>query len=1269
MKASQAKKIPVYSSPLPFSNSRIKSFAAPGDTIKKIVDDLIPLRLAGAVGAIVMINGQIVPMNHWASVRPKLGTTININVIPMGGGGKKNPLSTILTIAVLIAAPYAGAALAGAMGITSTVGIAMVTAGVAAIGNLAVSALAPPPKPSNSGNFNGNAAESPTQFIEGARNDIAPYGVVPVYLGTNRVFPFQAAKGYTETKDNDQYVRQLVTWGYGKGVLTNIQIGDTPIEQFSDVELEHKLNGDLNTTTAIYPNDVNQTDYNVLLSSEDGYTVRATDINVNEAIIDFTFPQGLAFFNKEGKRVSANVELEMQYAPTGTPEDSPLWSPGASNYKDFAGANVAIPEASMLGIGRRYYGYRRDIIYIDKYSGAIGLLKGAAISTTANAAKSEILPGNGIRLATVVVWTRMEQVGSVNTKKTDVVSFSDDRDPALVGNLVKLSTDFKPTLGGLNVNVTAGSIKINDLNITESQTEALRRSVRVVFPTPGQYDIRSRRITADNSSDQFVGDVYLTAIRTIKNAPPVKLAGISGTAILMRATDQLNGAVDQLNGIWSILIPDYDPINGTWEERVTSNPASIYRWVLQGEANAKPLPDSRLDLAAIEDWWIHCSDQGYTYNRGIDFESSLEDTLADVASAGAASPAVVDGKRSIAIDRIKSDIVQIITPRNSSNYSAELIYKDVPHALRVQFRNKDKGFQQDERIVYRDGYNEDGSNGLIAATDFEVLELQYCTDTNLAYKTAKRHFAAIILRPESHSVNMDFENLIAIRGDRVKLAHDVPIVGVGDGRIKSFTSSDTGLITGITIDDIVSIPDSNTMFYTRIRLSDGTQLYKQVNTSIGEMQSFTFVQPFPHPLDSDDNELEIVGDLAYVIEAGGELDVIITKIEPQEDFAAKITAIDYAPEIFTAESSPIPEWQSRITEPLEFRRPLSPELIEIQSNEDVMLQNSDGSFTPRAIITLKNNNESDIQTSVKVRVSGTDTFNNANILELSPERIILTGLDDNVRYDIHIRYYRKNGVLQSAPLELNGYLFIGASGKPATPQNFKITVTGENALFKWDNNTEVDLFGYIMEYSAQFSGVTWATAQVIEGTPLDPIRENRITLPFLAGTYLLKAVDRQGNVSDTAAMIITYDPGNLLNAIATITEDPDFDGVKDNAVISGGGVVIADTDIPEAYYYFDNDLDLDGVFDSFVSAAINANGVFINDFFDLSDVFSSGDITGGSVNNIFDQDNFFEMGDVFGIGTDAWEIELQYRITQEDPVLDNWTDWDIFNAGYGRDNT
>lgn len=1238
----------IYASPLPFSNKQVKAVAIVGSTVQEIVDLVCPPRLVGHVDVIVQINGHIVPQNRWASVRPKENTVTNVRIIPQGGGGgKKNPLVTILSIAVMIAAPQIGASLAASISAASNITLAtsltlgrIITGVVGIVGSMLVNALAPPPKPSNAG-LTSNPEESPTQFIEGAQNSLNPFGVVPICLGTNRMVPPQAARGFTETENDDQYARQLFCWGYGDTLLlTDIKIGETDISQFTDIQMEHRLSGDLHLSTGLFPNDPFQENFNVLLRQTDGYTTRTTQNDIDEAIIDVTFPQGLTRYSELGNRNVWEVELDIEYAPSGVSPQ--VWSSGAS-YKSCAGATIAVTAASMVESyitisGTQYYvGYRKDLVVVDFYTGAISIIHGTGVTNNSAAAQAPSLPQHKIRLSTILVLTKKTKSAS-SSAVTTIESYTDDRDPSLFGGTFEDSGDFLVSTSGTNILVDVGAIS-NELTISSAQSEALRRSIRIVFPESGTYDIRIRRVTTDSVSttgNQIFDEVYLTAIKSITHQAPVNLEGVNGTAIRIKGTDQLNGAIDQLNALVSNVILDYDTVGG-WTPRATSNPASIYRYVLQGAANAKPMTDDKIDLTAIEEWHTHCAAQGYSYNRVIDYDTSVDEILRDVAAAGAASPAIVDGKRTIVVDQVKEDIVQIITPRNSWGYSGEIVYPDLPHAFRVQFRNAAKGYQQDERIVYDDGYDADN------ATSFEVLELQSCTSADLAFKTGRRHIAAARLRRETHTFMMDVENLVALRGNRIKFEHDVPIIGIGDGRIKAVetTGGSPDLVTGITVDDKITVPSAST-YYVRIRLSDGSLLYKEVVTAVGETDVFEFAIPFSV------DDAPAIGDLCYFVEAGGEVDLVITRIEPADDLTAKITALDYAPAIFTAESSTIPPFDSHITTPLEFQRPTAPSLIEYQSDEAVMLRNSDGSFLTRAIFKLQNENKGEIAVTVKIRRTGTTAFVNANVLEASPERLILTGLEDGKRYDFHIRYRRAGATMLSLPLELNNYLFEGATGTPEDVTGLRYTISGKSILLDWDKNAEIDVTNYEMRLSGALSDVGWNESQLLEET----IFSNRIVVPYQSGTYLLKARDILGNMSVNAVSVAIPDLGETDNVVEVLNESsgsPIFPGIKDNVEIDETGIILTDLS-QDGYYYFAADVDLGAVFSGLLRSTIVAGGFNV----------SSG------ANDLFEESDLFAMDDMFGIGEVGWYIELQYRVTELDPNGSpaGYGEWAEFKAGF-----
>jgi len=1271
----------VYAAPMPFSNKQVKVEVPYGSTVYEIVGLILPGEVdVTDIGAIVYINDHVVLRCHWKRVRPKQGTIVNVRVVPKKGGGK-NPLMTLLSVAFMIAAPYAGAALASAglvggfwAGSLFVPGALVGRAIVSAVGFLLTSALSSPPKQAAVK----NPTERPTQFIEGAQNILDPWGVVPINLGTNRMVPKKAARGFVETSGGDQYARDLFMWGWGdKVVIGDLRIGENAIEEFDDLDVEHRINGDLHLGTGLYVDDVAQEDFSVVLKSVDGFSTRRTAADADEAVVDLTWSQGLCKFDGTGNRLTFNVKLEIQFAVVGASPQ--VWSSGAVEFTAYAGGMVTFGDVAVTTTkanisGTNYFvGYRKDIVLVDAFTGAISILNGFNVAKSAVLAKAPLLPSGTVRLATATVLTKTPS-DAPGASVTSVIEFSDDRQPALStpagsnGVFFLASTDFSPAQVGLNVTVAAGSLKADPLNVTSAQSEALRRSVRLTFPARGQYDIRIRRITTDKEGlgltsiqeGRIFDEVALTAIKTYTHRAPVNLQGINGTAMRVRGTDQLNGQVSTFNGVVSLVLPDYDLATNTWVDRISSNPASLYRYVLQCAANKKAVGDSRINLDDLADWHDYCVQRGYTYNRIIDFETTVDEVLRDIASAGAASPSVVDNLRTIVIDRPKDDIVQMITPRNSWGYNGDMVYPDLPHGFRISFRNKEKGYVQDERIVYADGYNE------FNATLFETLDYESCDNQDLAFKHGRRHLANVQLRRETHSVMMDLENLIALRGNRVKLMHDAPLIGVGDGRIKSvqMTGGSPNLVAGFTLDDTITIPFDAT-FYVRARLFDGTFLYRELDTVPGPSTSFTFALPIAMPYSSDSPSEPLIeaGTLCGIVEVGGELDVIITRIDAQDDFKAKIVATNYAqPDIEDAESIALPAFVSSLTTPIEFMRPVSPVLAQDpQTGESAMLTNSDGSFLTRAIFTLINENDGDIVTSIKIRKTGTDTYTNANVLDATPERVIITGLDDDTYYDAQIRYKRAGSSVMSLPLQVN-FLFVGGYGVPAQPTNFSVVIQDGLSLFTWDAANEINHDHWVMKYSGLFEGAAVETAQLFR----DNIFENTLAAPFLGGTYFLTSINRNGNESATPAIIITFDSSGIQNVVAQLVEAPAFGGTFDNTQVVGSALVLVDTGLVDGYYYFaNNPLNLDAVYLAFVSASISATGTFINNIFDEADLFALSDIYGSGSNDIYDELDIFAMDDVYGIDPGSWAVELQYRTTQTSPTASpaGWSAWAALTTG------
>ncbi|MDE2337561.1 MAG: hypothetical protein KGL10_09645, partial [Alphaproteobacteria bacterium] len=1002
-------KIDVFVVPHPFMAAREHHAVEAGESVAALVAGLQPDPWLAA-HAHVYIGGDYVPRESWARVRPKAGARMSVRMVPMGGGGAgggKNPLRTVMSMAIMAGtSDLIGLAGVGSLGF----GLGgVVKAGMGLAGRLLLNAVAPPPQP----RFQLAQKQSPTLFIQGAQNKANPFGRVPKVLGQHRYVPLLGASPYTESVGGDQYLRMLFVWGYGPLEITDIKIGETPVEDFTDVEIETRQGFDTDAPLTLYTDSIVQNDLQVALTNAGGYVVRTTDTDATAISVDITFPQGLFQINGSDVKIAATVEVSVDYAPAGTN-----------------------------------------------------------------------------------TWT------------------------------------------------SAGVIAA-----TAQQSVALLEGLQFSVPAAGQYDVRLKRVTPDSTSDLVYDDVLWTALRTIRTTRPVNMTGLAVTALRIKATDQLNGVIDKLNGVAQSIVPDWngsvwdDPADQTtWH--ATANPASLFRHVLQGSANAMPLDDSRIDLTTLQNWHASTAAASREFNAVIDYDVAIADVLRDIAAAGRASPMLIDGCWGVVEDAPQTVPVQHFTPRNSYTFSGNKAFADLPQALRVRFINRDNGWLQDERIVYDDGF--DASN----ATIFEVLELPGVTSAGQAWSDGRYHIATARLRPETYSFYADIEHIVCTRDDLIRFTHDVPLFGLMSARVKSAATDGTN-ITGVTLDAAVTMADG-TAYALRFRLSDGASLVQTVETVAGTGATVTFTAPV------DASSGLAAGDLALFGEIGQEsVELIVKSITPQNDLSALITCVDAAPAVFTADSGDIPAFASQISLPPELLPPPAPVLCQIQSGETTMIRNTDGTFTDRVVVTLQTPSYSGaLGINALVRASDEADFHPATVLSATANSISLANLAAGGLYDIRI-YYVSGGGQTSPALTVAGYQV--AADIPSDVSGFSVNVLGATAHLTWNAVTDIDLASYALRFAPQTAGVTWASATDL--ITQIPAAATSVSVPAAAGTYLIKAVSAAGKQSADAASAVSAVAGAAdTTYILTVTEDASFTGANDCTGVDAGALRLAGAD-------------------------------------------------------------------------------------------------------------
>lgn len=1095
--------VPMIVCPRPFSlEGRQTKQLRPGMSIADMLweFDLNPETLP----ARVFIDDCLVEKAYWHCVKPKANHLVSVRVIPEGGNNQSKDILRIVAmvgvLALAIAAPYAAGALGYGLLSAGTLGGSLLTAGIGIAGSLAVSALIPPATPNIPQLGGMNLDRSPALSITGTQNQMNLYGVVPKVLGRMRLFPPYAAEPYTEIVGNDQYLRCLFCLGYGPLLISDLRIGEDPIENFEDVEIEVRSVGD--EPYELYSSDVHEDALSLPLTKEDGWQQRTSQPNVDELSVDISAPQGIYRINDEGNADPLAIYIRIEYRPVGS------------------------TDADWL------------------LAGPLGFYEGAEFS----------VPGN--------------------PQAFDGFSFGSQA----YGNTkpVRRGLRWKPVQGRgqyeirIRRNPEDSQYIINELYARYNALPTPQRSQYFgggfLIYSPKQLGIMAEiqwqeyyaQVVATTPSNRIIDQCFWTCLRSIKQQVPVRLPGLCTVALRIRNSNQLNGVIQSFNCIAHSIRREWNGFD--WVPVPTSNPAALYRDLFQGRATAIQLPDGRMNLTQLQEWSEANQAEGRECNMIVDYQMTVREEAQLIAATGWASIHNQDGKYTVIRDVLQTDPVQMFTPRNSWGFKGSKTFIDIPHALKITFVNEEKNWTKDELIVYVDGYNADGSGGLIGASKFDTLDLVGVTNADRVYKDGRRHLAQAILRPGTYELNADFENLRCTRGDVVGVTHDVTLWGLGSGRILAVAVDGSSNATGATLDRPF-VMSADLRYAIRYRREDGRQIEQEVVAVEGEQYSVAFTELIPAV------DAPMVGDLFGY----GEVDQVYTRlviksITRRGDFDATLTMLDEAPAIHDVDNGPLPPFDPRITIPLPLRKPLKPIIDEIISDERALIRDPDGSFRSRILIRLHFVSGLTPAARVEVRYKrkgSTESWAQTSAqVEGDADEIEMTHVHDLYFYDIMIRAVSRYNV-PSEWVFVDGYQVVS---KSLPPPNVG-TLTLQDDRLTWSYPAPpADWLGFLVRVQVG-DRTSWSDA-----IPLHDgvVTDSHFTLPSDSGirTYLVKAVDTSRYESPTAASLY-IDWGNRL--VENVVESIDYQALGWPGMITGGGIVLDNIEANASTPYWTND--------------------------------------------------------------------------------------------------
>lgn len=1275
-----------------------------------------------------LVDGKIIKPEMWEST--KLTETNNVFLAPtIRSDDSGSILRGALQIAIIaVAYAYLGPGGTWATGWTPLMS-GLAVAGASMAGSLLLNALIPPSVPKSGALFgDGELSDSQMYSVTGQSNQLKRFGRVPKVYGQHTIFPNIAANPYIEIEQVEegkfvQYLYAIYDLGFGPGYVHSIKIGDSPVENYTDVEYrivdpnkpaisEGEWDDQSVSDFTYYKGQVDSESASVVLNGNESvvgspqesyYLERSLSSNPEllsqKYTLQFVLPGGLYSVSANGDKGSATIGMEIQFAPVGTTDwksiNDPIYTTdfksagGFSEYESETaqlfpgvlneytllntsgqkGINLYATDAEINGAslpaktGNLFQAYVTDWGFLKGTYPSIQLkntntnlfISRALRSTISMRAFDDLLfqkvtPGDVPPVSTylgkisAIVGGISPQYSIYTTDKlTDYNIPIIRRAQGTLNsipprNITRWSTD-SGGIGVPNESEYMNAILIDKsvdgkIKIQRSENVIQYASVSFTPKAPGEYKIRIiRKTTISQYGYQSVTGMTFSGIQTRTAKPPINTDKRHlFLEVKIRATNQLNGVIQNLSAVVTSALDVYDPDTQTWSKQLTSNPAWVYADLLTSEINKNAVVKTRLDVESLSEWADFCDevpDNGttgmiydlprFSSNFVLDYSTTLQGILSQVASAAQAGFNIVDGRYGVLIDKRRDTPKQLFTPRNSKDFSSTRVYTRRPHALKVQFIDAGAGYIQSEAIVYDDGYT--AAN----ATEFEPLTAFSCTNFQQAWRYGRYMIAQNRLRQETISITVDFENLVCTRGDYVQITQDVMRAGGFPGRVRSVTGNRV-----VMDNSIETLPAEDYGFSFRSVTGEiFTGPVEIINANTFDFSGSDFPQV---------GDLMVIGVIGEIV-----IDCIIKSIRPNADMSAQLTLVEKADPIYDAEStSDFPDYSPDInsTTLADYKPPGEVQNLQVIHND----YNIKGKAYENYIDLDWDAPTGSAYEKFEVYVDFGKGFSQVGIVRDSAYRYIVDPDNLDTEHAFKVIAVSVNG----KKLELGFVSHVSATPltKTSPPSNvvsFSCDTTNESMTLLWEKSLDLDILEYRIRFNPNSDMASWTRSSPLlraEASVTNASVQTR------AGTYLIKAVDFNGNESLTASAVITTIPNLFnLNFIETLNDGDTWPGNKTNTEVLVG-TLISKQEIPnadpslikyfsESFYYFSDIVDLVGIYTVRAQANIDAIG------------FTEGDL----IHNWVTLSSVLYMSSVRP--TD-WAVEAQYRSTTIFNVIHDW---------------
>lgn len=1041
---------------------------------------------------ILALNDKIIARSDWDKAFPRDGDIITVRARVQGGGGDggSDPLRTVLTIAVLAFAPQAAAYLSWGLGISTTAGTALALIG----GSLLVDQLAPLPKPNNPGQS--SSTISPTYALTGAGNRMRPFEPLPLVFGMHKIFPDLGVAPYTEFRGEDHYLYLVFNFGLADITLTDFRIGDTALTEYQGVETEES---DATGNIALFPSNVD-TIAGGSLTFAAGWITKTSSIEATALVVDIS---GVLFYAGDDGLSARGVSLEIEYRAVGAGSWLPFNDSPSTGIPAWTANHQYVQDQIIIPPIFNGHQYRRDVAggFLPWYS-----------------------PWSG-SAATEPLWAT-----TPGAFFEDGRQFERDND-LLIYEIIRGWTE-------------AGTISVSNVYLQNNSRSPLRVSFRRNV-VPGQYEVRLRRLTSDETDDRAVSQINWDALKTYQS-DSVDYTGQKRLGMIIKASGQLQGSIDTFNAIASARVPAWN--GSAWTTQATNNPAWLFLWFARGKTLAgrrifgAGLPDNRIDIEGLKVFGAWCTAKNLTFNAVLDRAINCAEALQLIARAGRGAPTWASGKLGVVWDVGNQPAVAVFGMGNikRNSFSVQYITGKLADEIVVSFINPALNWQQDTVRV--------PVAGTVNPERPVTVEFFGCTDRDLAGAEANLIAAAQTYRRRRITWDTDFEGLVVQRGDVVILSHDLTQWAYS-GRLVA------GDGITLTLDRMVPFSPFE-LHYIGVVFPNGYYEIFNVDYQLGSSATVTLATAWPavddqgNPLytpNTDPNHPPFDYKFVFEPKATPGKKVKILDIKPLSESAIRLLATDEEDNYYAAESA-----SYTYAPPGVFEAAL-PTITRVDISDTLVVVGA--GYATRIEIAF---DVSGAYGSAAVRAAPVG-MSLAAVGQTNERRFVFTGPPSGVM-DIEILARAPTGHFKAAGRYTTQYKIIGKDRLPDDVTGFTGSQNGRFVVMQWNEIADVDRDGY--EIRRAPPGIADTAEAWGRGNPVtEADRGTQITsglVPPGLWTMLIKARDTSGNKSQNAGRF-DIEVTNALDIIQQHEQAPDWLGVKTNFLVHWSGKLVPDS--------------------------------------------------------------------------------------------------------------